>query len=104
MLDGWDYLNYISVFTCTTDCGSDETKVRTDYIAYALAPVPWAWYFQVMCMLHQMHIIMRMLLVHTDVFFEVLGITLYTTKYFTTLNAMADDKSSADNPIVPATT
>ena len=79
------------IYAATTDAGSDETVVK-DYMAWLLAVVPWALFFQVACWLHQIHLIMKTLLICCDVWVERLCADdeLPSNKYFSNLATLSN--------------
>ncbi len=84
---GWkadaDIPQHWCIFCTTTDEGSDEKKVR-DYGEWVTRQMPWVLFFQMCCLLHQVHLIFKQLVAAVDVFLVVLNLTdnLPSTSFF----------------------
>ncbi len=82
--------NFIEFFCCSTDNGSDEKKVR-DIADFELAPVPFVFWFELACLLHQYHLLAKALLLGLDSFLEILEIpNLYSKSYFSNIATMSN--------------
>ena len=82
-------LSYWSVYLLTSDAGSDQVKAK-DVISCKLASVTWALVFEILCWLHQLHIIFKCLLQHVDIWMSLLECSASSGKYYSCMSTLSN--------------
>ena len=82
-------LNFWSVYLLTSDAGSDQVKSK-QIISEKVAELWWVLDFCQLCWLHQLHLVVRTLLVNVDVWMEVLQCQTSSPKYYSTLSSLSN--------------